>query len=400
MICSDSPSLHKKYGLRLFAPILFSAFALLASAPRAHALIPSTTTVVSSANPSAFGSSVTFTATVTGLGVTPTGTVTFKDGTTTLGTAPLSSGTASFSTATLSTGSHSITAVYGGDTLYNGSTSTALTQTVVTNSTSTSLTSSANPSAVEQSVIFTATVTGAGGTPTGTVTFMDGSTTLGTSALNGSDQATFSTTVLTPDNHSITANYSGDTNFSASSSPTLTQTVNLGTSSTAVTSSANPSSFGQAVTFTATVSGLVVEPTGTVTFMDGATTLGTGNLNASGQATFTTSTLAVGSHSISAVYGGNSFYNSSTSNLLIQTVSQGASSTTVASSSNPAALGTSVTFTATVTGAGTTPTGTVTFMDGATTLGTGTLNGSGQATFSTSSLAVGAHRSPQSMAAM
>jgi hypothetical protein len=394
MLCSDSPPLYKKYGLRFFAPILLSVFVILVSTPRAYALLPTTTTVVSSNNPSAFGSSVTFTATVTGVIVTPTGTVTFMDGTTTLGAAPLSSGTATFSTATLATGGHSITAVYGGDSLYNASTSTALTQSVVSSSTATAVTSSANPSALEQSVIFTATVTvtgGGGGTPTGTVTFLDGTTTLGTSSLDGSGHATFSTTALTPGNHSITANYSGDTNFSASSSPTLTQTVNIGTSSTAVTSSANPSSFGQAVTFTATVSGLVIEPTGTVTFMDGATTLGTGNLNASGQASFTTSALAVGSHPITAVYGGNSFYNSSTSNLLIQTVSQSASSTTVVSSSNPAALGTSVTFTATVTGTGATPTGTVTFMDGATTLGTGALNGSGQTTLSTSSLAIGAH---------
>jgi hypothetical protein len=394
MACSDSPPIYKKYGLRFFAPILLSVFVILVSTPRAYALLPTTTTVVSSNNPSAFGSTVTFTATVSGVIVTPTGTVTFKDGATTLGTAPLNSGSAGFTITTLSTGSHSITAVYGGDTLYNGSTSTALIQSVVSSSTATAVTSSANPSALEQSVIFTATVTitgGGGGTPTGTVTFLDGTTTLGTSSLDGSGHATFSTSVLTPGNHSITANYSGDTNFSASSSPTLTQTVNLGTSSTAVTSSANPSSFGQSVTFTATVSGLIIQPTGTVTFMDGATTLGTGNLNASGQASFTTTTLAVGSHPITAVYGGNSFYNSSTSNLLIQTISQSASSTAVVSSSNPAALGTSVTFTATVTGTGATPTGTVTFMDGATTLGSGTLNGSGQATFSTSSLTVGAH---------
>ena len=363
----------------------------MVSGPRAYALLPSTTTVASSVNPSSFGSSVTFTATVSGLGLTPTGTVTFMDGATTLGSATLNSGGANFSTTALSTGNHSITAVYGGDTIYNSSTSAVLTQTVVANSTSTSITSSANPSALEQSVIFTATVTSSGGTPTGTVTFMDGSTTLGMSTLNGSGQATFATTVLTPGNHSITANYSGDANFSAGSSPVLTQTVNLGTSTTAVTSSANPSSFGQAVTFTATVSGLIIEPTGTVTFMDGATTLGTGNLNASGQATFTTSTLSAGSHSITAVYGGDSYYNSSTSNLLTQTVNADSSTTTLSSSSNPSASGASVTFTATVAGAGATPTGTVTFKDGGATLGSGTLNGSGQATFSTSSLSVGTH---------
>ncbi len=365
--------------------------ALIAAPSRAYALLGSSTAVVSSSNPSSYGSDVTFTATVTGLGVQPTGTVTFMDGSTTIGTGTLNSGTATFSTAALSSGNHSITAVYGGDTLYNSSTSAVLTQTVVANATSTSVVSSTNPSALNQSVIFTATVTSAGGTPTGTVTFMDGSTTLGTGTLNGSGQTTYSTTVLTPGNHSITANYSGDGNFSAGSSPVLTQTVNLGTSSTAVTSSANPSGVGQAVTFTATVSGIIIQPTGTVTFIDGTTTLGTANLNASGQATFTTSTLAAGSHSITAVYGGNSFYNSSTSNLLIQAVNQNTTTTSVTSSANPSNLGESVTFTASVVAGSGVPTGTVTFKDGATTLGTGTLNGSAQATFTTSSLALGSH---------
>src|SRR5207302_6439180 len=121
----------------------------------------SPTTVSSSANPSVFGQSVTFTATVTasapGAG-TPTGTVTFKDGATTLGTGTLSSGTATFATSTLSVAAHSITAVYGGDTNFTGSTSSALTQTVNKPGTTTALSSSANPSAFGQSVTFTATV--------------------------------------------------------------------------------------------------------------------------------------------------------------------------------------------------------------------------------------------------
>ena len=87
-----------------------------------------TTSLGASPNPSAFGQSVTFTATVTGSGAT--GSVTFKDGTTTLGTGPLSSGTATFLTSSLTIGSHPITAVYGGDTTFAGSTSPPLTQTV------------------------------------------------------------------------------------------------------------------------------------------------------------------------------------------------------------------------------------------------------------------------------
>ncbi len=373
-------------------PLAIAGLALSLSPSTASALLGSTTTVASSANPSAFGQSVTFTATVTGVIVTPTGTVTFKDGATTLGTGTLDgSGQATFSTSALTTGSHFITAVYAGDAIYNSSTSSPLTQNVNQNSSTTSVVSSVNPSAVTQSVTFTATVTGSGGTPTGTVTFKDGSTTLGTGTLDGSGQATYSTSLLLPGDHTITAVYGGDSNFGSSTSSPLTQTVNVASSTTAVASSVNPSAFGQSVTFTATVTGILLTPTGTVTFKDGATTLGTGTLDGSGEATFTTSTLASGGHLITAVYGGDTLYGSSSSPVLTQNVNQNSSTTSVVSSVNPSALTQSVTFTATVTGSGGTPTGTVTFKDGATTLGTGTLNGSGQATYSTSILLPGDH---------
>jgi Bacterial Ig-like domain (group 3) len=92
--------------------------------------------------------------------------------------------------------------------------------------TSTGLTSSLNPSLLGQSVTFTATVTGAGGTPTGTVTFKDGSTTLGLGTLDGTGQATFSTSALSLGNHNITAVYGGDSNFNGSTSAVLPQQVN------------------------------------------------------------------------------------------------------------------------------------------------------------------------------
>ena len=92
-----------------------------------------TTTLTSSANPSASGFSVTFTADVAAVSPgsgTPTGTVTFKDGTTTLGTETLTPGSTTFSTSSLTVGTHSITAVYAGDTSFTTSTSTALPQAV------------------------------------------------------------------------------------------------------------------------------------------------------------------------------------------------------------------------------------------------------------------------------
>ncbi len=338
----------------------------------------STVALSSSLNPSNYGTSVTFTATVTPS--VATGTVTFKDGTATLGTGTLSGGIATYSTSTLAVKSHSITAAYGGDANDNASTSAALTQVVNQANTTVTLTSSANPSAVGASVTFTATVTPA--TATGTVTFTDGSTTLGTGKLS-SGTATYSTSKLALGSHSITAAYGGDTNDSASVSPTLTQTVIQSNTTVTLTSSLNPSGYGSLVTFKATVTPSAA--TGTITFADGNTTLGTGTLSG-GIATYTTSALALGTHSITASYGGDGNYGPGVSSPLTQTVTQANSSVALSSSANPSSYGAPVTFTATVTPS--TATGTVTFMSGKTTLGTSTLSG-GIATYSTTALPVG-----------
>src|SRR5439155_787765 len=155
---------------------------------------------------------------------------------------------------------------------------------------------------------------------------------------------------------------------------------------TAVSSSANPSKFGQSVTFTANVSASSGTPTGSVQFKIDGSNFGSPVSLSGGSAQISTSTLSVGNHTASADYGGSGNFNSSSGSLNTgQTVNKANTSTSLISSVNPSAFGQSVTFTASVSatapGAGT-PSGTVTFKDGATTLGTGTLNGSGQATFS------------------
>ena len=169
--------------------------------------------------------------------------------------------------------------------------------------------------------------------------------------------------------------------------------------------SANPSVLGQTIILTATVSPVspgIGTPTGTVTFMDGATTLGTATLSG-GLAALPTSMLTLGANFIEAVYGGDSNFTTSTSTPLTQTVKQDATSTTVTSSANPSVFGQTVVFTAVVVasspGTGT-PTGTVTFKDGATALGNATLSG-GTATFPTrSSPSALATRSRRSTAAI
>jgi Bacterial Ig-like domain (group 3)/Hypothetical glycosyl hydrolase family 15/Domain of unknown function (DUF4214)/SdrD B-like domain len=258
---------------------------------------------------------------------------------------------------------------------------------------STTLAASVNPSVHGQSVTFTATVTPNGsGTPTGTVTFENAGVAIGSGALtNGT--ATFTTSTLATGTDSITAVYSGDSNFSGSTSSALSQTVNKDGSSTTLKSSVEPSVFGQSVTFTASViagaSGSGT-PTGTVTFENGGVAIGSGTL-ASGTATFTTSTLGVGTHSITAVYGADANFSGSTSSALDQTVNKDGTTIDLATSLNPSVYGQSVTFTATVSPNGSgTPTGTVTFEDGGVTIGSGTL-AKGAATFVTTTLAAGAH---------
>jgi hypothetical protein len=234
------------------------------------------------------------------------------------------------------------------------------------------------------------------GTPTGTVIFKDGTTALSTNTLI-SGQVAYTNAVLSTGSHSITAVYNGDTKFTTSTSSPLVQTVNKPDTTTTLISSANPSVYGQAVAFTATVTAVPPgsgTPTGTVTFKDGTTSLGTATLDATGNATISTSALSVGSHSITAVYGGDGNFNTGTSTAVTQTVNKANTTSAVTSSLNPAPFGQSVTFTVTVSAASPgsgTPTGSVTFKDGTTTLATKSLDGSGKATYSTSSLSKASH---------
>ena len=123
-------------------------------------------------------------------------------------------------------------------------------------------------------------------------------------------------------------------------------------------------------------------PTGTVVFKNGTTSVGSGTLSTPGVATVTTRTLLPGSLSITSTYNGDSETGKSTSTVLPQTVTQTTSATTMKSSLNPSLSGQTVTFTAFVTSPTPMPTGTATFMDGGTILGTGTLSG-GKATYGT-----------------
>ena len=286
----------------------------------------SKTVLSSSLNPSTYGTPVTFTATVSGTvsGMSPTGSVTFKDGTTPVATVNLAGGAATFTTSSLSVGYHYLTAIYGGDGANGPSASPPLTETVnATNlmTSATTLTLTPGTITVGQSVTLTATVLGAN--PSGTVDFIDDttSTLLGTSPLIAGS-ATLSTAVLSVGSHAISASYSGDVSNLSSVSVQATVTVNMAASATALAVTPATTTEGQSVTLTATVTGVPgLNPTGMVSFMDGTAALGTGTLMANGTATFSTSTLTVGMHSLSASYGGDPNVNPSISAVVTETVS-------------------------------------------------------------------------------
>jgi hypothetical protein len=171
--------------------------------------------------------------------------------------------------------------------------------------TTTSLVSNVNPAAVNQQVIYTATVTNQSSGPlAGTVAFKHG-TSATTVKLVG-DQAVYRVTYSGSGTHPITATYSGDADNATSTSATLIEYVGLVPTQTILTTSGSPSHVGQPVTFTATVKwtyGTV--PDGElVTFFDGTATIGTGTTT-SGVATFTTSSLTVKTHTIKATYTGD-----------------------------------------------------------------------------------------------
>jgi hypothetical protein len=283
--------------------------------------------LASSPNPAVFGQAVTFSTTVSvvapGVG-TPTGTVTFKDGTTALGTVALTAGAASFTTASLAAGSHSITVSYAGDGSFAVTTSTAVLQTVSPDGTATLLGASPNPAVFGQAVTFSTTVSvvaPAAGTPSGIVTFRDGTTALGTAPLSGGT-ASFTTSSLPVGSHSITASYASNGNFAASVSLVVSQAVNKASTTTTVSSIIpNPSVIGQPATVNFTVAVVapgIGAPTGTVTVSDGAGATCTATLPATSCSLTSTAT---GAHTLTATYsGGGNFAGSSGTSSVQETV--------------------------------------------------------------------------------
>jgi hypothetical protein len=337
-----------------------------ASLPGGQTVARAATTVAlqSDGASAAFGSSVTFSATVApvapGAG-TPSGTVVFSiDG---VSQAPvvLSGGVANLVRGNLGVGSHTVTALYAGDGDFSSSSgSLAGGQAVAAAATSTGLTfAPANPS-FGGSATLTATVGAANGVPTGSVIFtVNGSDHAATSLINGTAQLVLPN--LAVGDVVVGVRFTGSTNYLASAASDATISVAVAATTTTVTSSTGSVRLGEPVTLSAAVASLHGTPTGSVEFRADGALLGTVSL-AGGAASLTTSALTLGNHAITASYLGSSDHGASSGALAVPVaVTAGTTSLALTASPQPAHFGDAVTLTATATAIAGTATGSVIF---------------------------------------
>ena len=324
--------------------------------------------------------------------------MTFKDGTTVLGTASVANDRAVLLVSNLAIGNHAITATYGGDTNFAGS-SAALSETVTPQIVATTIVIQpiTSTAIVGQQIALSANVTPAVGTatPDGSVTFRDGATLLGAVKIDPSGHSLLLIDTLGTGNHTITATFGGSGIFAGSTSAPVTVAVRLG-SNAGLTAASGIVVSGQPVALTANVgatAGGAIKPAGNVTFYDGTAAIGSAPIQ-NGVAKLSTSALKViGTHRLTAVYGGSGLFATVTTNAVYITVRAIGTTTTVSMPAAPAAGTGIVTLTAAVAvpAPGVGPaTGKVTFFDGTTTLGSANVAG-GLAILKFAKLPAGSH---------
>jgi alpha-tubulin suppressor-like RCC1 family protein len=328
----------------------------------------------------ALGQSLPLSITVTGQA--PTGTVQILDGSAVIATGTLTAalgGTISVPIANLLPGSHSLSARYLGDASNAASSSAVVALQVNPAASALTLSVGSTTVAWSQTVSLTAAVAGAGviapGTvPSGTVQFSDNGIALGAPVAVSQSLASLATSTLAVGDHLITAVYSGDANYFAAQSTPVPVKVALAASSTVLTSSQTPLPAGQLLTLTIAVTGNA--PTGSLQLFDGSLPIASIASLSGGSAVFTTTALAVGTHSLTAVYAGDQSNAGSTSPALVQVVQQ-LTTTVLSADSDINGTGASMLENTVLLGAvvnGAAPTGSVTFRDGPLTLGTATVS--------------------------
>ena len=311
-------------------------------------------------------------------------------------------GTATLSLPKLPAGIYRFTASYAGSTSLSPATSTVVYVRVPASQSTLVLTPSPNPAAYKQSVTFTATVTSTASPaspPSGIVAFTEGASILSNQTLvpgtGNTAVATYSISTLPPGVHSITATFSPSQKFDGDSQTVQVSVIGNSTCGTLV-SSVNPGTLGQPITFTGSVvntCGGLAPPTGSAYFSDGTKLLGAVPLTATSAtasaASFSTSSLALGTHTITAAFQLNQSSQNPTAALLQVVLLP--TSTGITASPNPATTGSNVSITATVKSPSSIPAGTVTILDGSVSLASLPLDAQGSATLNTSALAVGVH---------
>jgi hypothetical protein len=363
-----------------------------------------------SPNPDQYGQPVTFTLTLSVTsGPAPTGSVSFGVDGGFIGAASLAGGKASFIyKKALNTGGHTVVASYNGDKTYASENFSALLSVQPpVYPTNTTLVVSPTTVYTSQTVRLTSTVTGnSAAVPAGNVTFLDGNATLGVQQVYSNPLLQLDTNLLSAGTHTLTAVYQGwqdpfneQAIYQPSTSAPVIVTVNSASTTTSLSASATSLTAGMVATFTANVASNSGVPFGGATFYDGAVPLGTSSLMADGSCSYSTASLAVGTHSITAVYNANATFASSTSSAAVVTVTSAAASLsptflTVAVIDN----GNQSLLIAKVSAPGGIPTGKVVFLDDGNILGTATANGSGTASLAVPVLSAGAHRLSASFA--
>lgn len=280
---------------------------------------------------------VTLTASVTSAFGTPGGSVTFSADGQPVATASInSSGIAAATTNALGTGTHRIVATYNASTQFAGSTSQPATVTLVGADTITALSLSPISIAPGQTVTLTAHVSATHGThaPTGTITFVAGTTVLGTAAVGPNGGASLSLSTLVTGTYPIRASYGGDSDFNSSTSGVANLSVTAIPTNLGLSVSPNPATLGQKVTLIATaVAGSTNQlPTGSVTFSDENGVLGTGSL-VLGVASFSISTLSLGTHQLVATFTPTGPYGGSVSSPVSETITNASFTLSVSPSS-------------------------------------------------------------------
>jgi sugar lactone lactonase YvrE len=350
--------------------------------------------VIPSADPAVEFTPLVFAGTVTGWTTAPVGVISFTDGSTPLGSATLDrNGTAHYTVPPLAVGAHNITATFAGDA--NDFTSQySFVQTIDLAPTSTTLLTSNAVAQFAVPITLTATVTGvSASTPTGNVSFMDGTTVLATLPLNSLGVAIYVSSSLTAGTHTITAAYQGDADYAGSTSTQIiTETISQTPTAIALSTNTTSSISGRPVLLTASVTTATGSlPTGAVAFMNGNIVLGTANLG-HGVGFLSVSNLNVGTDDVTAIYSGDSNDVTSRSQTISITVLQAPTTTTVSSGQSPLPTLTSVLISAAVSNGGSIPpTGLVTFSEDSVSIGVGTLDATGVATISIPSLPAGSH---------